>query len=121
MQESPFNTLKKIDIHAHILPESWPDLKQKYGYGGFVYMDHHKKGAARMMKDNGQFFREVQENCWSPEAILVDMDKHNVDMMVLCTLQVLFKSIPTGLSDWVLCPCRTSTWPFRKWKDAKTN
>lgn len=38
----------KIDIHAHILPETWPDLKQRYGYDGFIYLDHHKKGAARI-------------------------------------------------------------------------
>jgi aminocarboxymuconate-semialdehyde decarboxylase len=80
----------KIDIHAHILPETWPDLKERYGYSGFIYMDHHKKGSARMMKDNGQFFREVQENCWNPEAIIEDLDKHKVDKMVLCTVPVLF-------------------------------
>ncbi len=80
----------KIDIHAHILPERWPDLKSRYGYGGFIWMDHHKTGSARMMKDNGEFFREVQENCWNPEAIEADMDKFKVDKMVLCTVPVLF-------------------------------
>ncbi len=92
----------KIDIHAHILPETWPDLKQKYGYGGFVYMDHHKKGSARMMKDTGQFFREVQQNCWDPDAILVDMDAHRVDKMVLCTVPVLFNywAKPEHTLDW---------------------
>lgn len=55
-----------------------------------------------MMRDNGQFFREIQENCWSPEAILVDMDKHNVDMMVLCTVPVLFNywAKPEDGLDW---------------------
>lgn len=94
----------KIDIHAHILPETWPDLKQRYGYGGFVYMDHYKKGSARMMKDNGRFFREVQENCWNPDAILVDMDQHHVDMMVLCTVPVLFNywAKPNDTLDWCM-------------------
>ena len=27
----------KIDIHTHILPENWPSLKERYGYGGFVH------------------------------------------------------------------------------------
>ncbi len=92
----------KIDIHAHILPESWPDLKQRYGYGGFVYMDHHRQGRARMMKDNGQFFREVEENCWNPDVILKDMDAHRVDKMVLCTVPVLFNywAKPHDTADW---------------------
>jgi aminocarboxymuconate-semialdehyde decarboxylase len=92
----------KIDIHAHILPESWPDLKERYGYGGFIYMDHYKKGSARMMKDNGQFFREVQENCWNPEAIIADLDIHKVDKMVLCTVPVLFNYWikPKDALDW---------------------
>lgn len=80
----------KIDCHAHILPEHWPSLKERYGYGGFIVLDHFTKGRARMMRDDGKFFREIEENCWSPEAILRDMDAHDVDVMVLCTVPVLF-------------------------------
>jgi aminocarboxymuconate-semialdehyde decarboxylase len=80
----------KIDCHAHILPETWPSLKDKFGYGGFITLEHHQPGKARMMRDDGVFFREIEENCWNPEAILADMNKHNVDVMVLCTVPVLF-------------------------------
>lgn len=80
----------KIDSHAHILPRNWPDLKSKYGYGGFIHLDHYRPGAAKMMRDDGKFFREIQQNCWDPEYIIKDMDEHDVDMMVLCTVPVLF-------------------------------
>ena len=49
-----------IDIHTHILPREWPNLKEKYGYGGWIHLDHHKCGCARMMKDQ-QFFREIDK------------------------------------------------------------
>jgi len=92
----------KIDSHAHILPEKWPSLNEKYGYGGFIELDHHKPGSARMMRDDGKFFREIQENCWNPEAIIKDMDAYGVDMMTLCTVPVLFNywTKPEHGHDW---------------------
>ena len=32
----------KIDIHTHVLPENWPNLKEKYGYGGWIQLEHQK-------------------------------------------------------------------------------
>ncbi|MFM2376448.1 MAG: hypothetical protein RLZZ165_1545 [Bacteroidota bacterium] len=57
----------KIDIHTHILPEKWPDLKKRCGCGGFMRLDHHKPCCARMMVDD-KFFREVERNCWNPHV-----------------------------------------------------
>ncbi len=78
-----------VDIHTHILPEKWPDLKEKYGYGGFIRLEHHKPCAARMMMDD-RFFREVQENTWNPEARINDCNRDNVHVQVLSTVPVMF-------------------------------
>jgi aminocarboxymuconate-semialdehyde decarboxylase len=80
----------KIDIHTHILPEHIPNWKEKYGYGGFIKLDHHKPCCARMLRDDEKFFREVDENCWSPEARLKECDLHHVHVQVLSTVPVMF-------------------------------
>jgi aminocarboxymuconate-semialdehyde decarboxylase len=80
----------KIDIHTHILPEHIPNWKEKYGYGGFIKLDHHKPCCARMLRDDEKFFREVEENCWSPEARIKECDAHQVQVQVLSTVPVMF-------------------------------
>jgi aminocarboxymuconate-semialdehyde decarboxylase len=79
----------KIDLHTHILPENWPDLRERFGYGGFVRLEHHQPCHARMLID-GQFFREIEENCWDPSVRLKDCDASAVDVQVLSTVPVMF-------------------------------
>ena len=79
----------KIDIHCHILPKNWPDLRERYGYGGFIRLEHDGCGCAKMMRD-GQFFREVEANLWDPGVRLHECDQHRVDVQVLSTVPVMF-------------------------------
>jgi aminocarboxymuconate-semialdehyde decarboxylase len=83
--------LSKIDIHTHILPKELPRWKEKFGYGGFIQLEHdHSKCSARMLRDDGKFFREVRSNCWDAEARITDCAATGVDVQVLSTVPVLF-------------------------------
>jgi len=82
--------LARIDIHTHILPREIPNWKDQFGYGGFVVLDHHLPCRARMLKDDGKFFREVESNCWEGEQRLRECDETHVNVQVLSTVPVMF-------------------------------
>ena len=72
------------------MPKNIPDFRDRFGYGGFISLEHHKPCCAKMMRDDGRFFREVEENSWDPDARLRDCDQAKVDVQVLSTVPVLF-------------------------------
>src|SRR5437660_9599622 len=79
----------KIDIHTHILPREWPDLDKKYGYPGFIHLEHRDECSARMMMGD-RVFREITDKVWNPERRLEDMDRAEVSMQILSTVPVMF-------------------------------
>lgn len=79
----------KIDMHTHIIPEKLPNFANKFGYGDFIYLQHHRKGFAKMMKGN-QFFREIEENCWDAKVRIADYKKFDTQVQVVCTIPVMF-------------------------------
>jgi aminocarboxymuconate-semialdehyde decarboxylase len=79
----------KIDSHTHIIPKKMPNWSEKFGYGDFIYLQHHKRGFAKMMRGN-QFFREIKENCWNPEVRIEEYQQFQTQVQVVCTIPVMF-------------------------------
>jgi aminocarboxymuconate-semialdehyde decarboxylase len=78
-----------IDLHTHILPKTWPDLDARYGYSGFIRLEHHKSCCAKMMQGE-RTFREIGDNCWEPRRRIEECDGAGVAMQVLSTVPVMF-------------------------------
>ncbi len=79
----------KIDIHTHVIPENWPNLQERYGYGGWVQIEHTGPGCARMVQE-GKLFRDIKANSWDPQERFDDLKRTGVDVQVLSTVPVMF-------------------------------
>lgn len=78
-----------IDTHTHIIPKHLPDFAKQFGYGEFIQLDHHAPGRAWMMQGDRRF-REITDNCWDPAVRIREMEEHQADMQVICTIPVMF-------------------------------
>ncbi len=72
-----------------MLPENWPDLRERYGYGGFVRLEHCGACRARMMIED-KFFRNIEDNCWSAARRIEECDSHGVALQAISTVPVMF-------------------------------
>lgn len=78
-----------IDIHAHFLPESWPDLAARFGTPDWPWMRHSEAGEAMLMRGDKEF-RPVYDACWSASRRLEEMDRDGIDLQVISATPILF-------------------------------
>jgi aminocarboxymuconate-semialdehyde decarboxylase len=80
-----------IDVHTHILPKRIPSFLQRFGEGGFMTLEDIPHSCKkRMVRDDGVFFREVEENCFAGASRIAEMDATLVRKQVLSTVPVMF-------------------------------
>ena len=79
----------KIDMHTHIIPKIMPNWTEKFGYGKFIHLEHQDNGTANMMQ-GGQFFRNIEENCWDENIRITDYETFSTKVQVVCTIPVMF-------------------------------
>ncbi len=75
--------MRSLDVHTHILP---PDLPR----WAPVRLERVGDCRARMLREDGTLFREIDSNCWDPQQRLRECDAHGVGVQVLSTVPVLF-------------------------------
>ncbi|WP_174614626.1 amidohydrolase family protein [Virgibacillus ihumii] len=79
----------RVDFHTHIVPENITDIAEKFGNGHFPKLEKTCSCGANIMID-GNVFREVTDQVWSPEKRIQDMDAEGVDIQVLSPIPVTF-------------------------------
>ncbi len=83
------DVMLKIDMHTHIMPAHLPRWADKFGYDGFIHLEHKVPGHADMMKGNTSF-RRVEQNCWDADLRIGEYAMHGTQVQVVCTIPVLF-------------------------------
>jgi aminocarboxymuconate-semialdehyde decarboxylase len=78
-----------VDVHTHILPPELPDLRQRFGYGGWPSIVPDGPRRARIVIDE-RLFRVIDDDCWDPVRRLEDCDRDGVELQVLSTVPVMF-------------------------------
>jgi len=95
--------MRKIDVHTHILPKTWPEMEhiglrmrplEEERDGPLLDFTH------AMEWSDGSLFRKVKPNCLCCDARLVECDEHGVDVQVLSPVPVMFNyDIPPPIAE----------------------
>jgi aminocarboxymuconate-semialdehyde decarboxylase len=79
----------RIDLHTHVIPETWEDYAARYGGGRWPRLMHRDLCRATIMTGDTAF-REVTDRSWRPERRIEDMDRLGIDRQALSPPPVMF-------------------------------
>ena len=78
-----------VDLHTHFLPQSWPDLNERFDTPDWPWMRRDGPDTATVMLGDTEF-RTVTSACWDAAVRLADMDRDGVDVQIVSATPVLF-------------------------------
>ena len=75
--------MRSLDVHTHVLPPELPRWSP-------IRLERAGECRARMQREDGTVFREIESNCWDPARRLKECDDAGVGVQVLSTVPVMF-------------------------------
>lgn len=78
-----------IDLHAHAIAPSLPDLESVAPWGRWPSLERSAPEAARILV-GGRPYREIDDRCWSVGRRVADMDVGGVAVQVISPVPVTF-------------------------------
>src|SRR5258705_7404250 len=99
--------MRSLDVHTHVLP---PELPRSCA----IRLERLDACRARMLREDGTLFREIESNAWDPAQRLSECDRAGVGVQVLSTVPVLFayqlpkergNDLARGLNDHIAGLC----------------
>ena len=99
--------MRSLDVHTHVLP---PELPRSCP----IRLERLDACRARMLREDGTLFREIESNAWDPAQRLSECDRAGVGVQVLSTVPVLFayqlpkergNDLARGLNDHIAGLC----------------
>lgn len=79
-----------IDMHSHFVPETWPDLAERFGTPDWPSIRHDGGGKGMLMVGEKEF-RPVYAALWDASVRLEEMDRHGIDVQIFCQTPFLFQ------------------------------
>jgi len=79
----------RVDLHTHVVPESWDDWATRFGGGSWPRLVRKDACRATIMTGD-KFFRDIDDRSWSPARRLEDMDRLGIDRQALSPPPVMF-------------------------------
>jgi aminocarboxymuconate-semialdehyde decarboxylase len=75
--------MRSLDVHTHVLPPELPRWSP-------IRLERMGECRARMLREDGTVFREIESNCWDAIRRLRECDEAGVGVQVLSPLPALF-------------------------------
>ncbi|MDZ7839585.1 MAG: amidohydrolase family protein [Gammaproteobacteria bacterium] len=92
-----------VDVHSHFFPQLSRGHSKFLDPDDTPWLDLREDGKG-MIKCGGRDFRPVYDACWSADRRIEEMDRHDVDIQIMCATPVLFAySKPANKTrDWAM-------------------